>query len=148
MIKAIGLLLLGAGGPLLGCSNTNAACGTLSATYADNQTLTSAISPTCSVPSMAMITTGTVSITGAGPDHEVTVPGIQGPCPATSDGCSLDLQCSVNITDPSGNAAGSAKFTANWSFTTTGFTGPSSLVVQETDGSVCTFTFMDAATKQ
>jgi hypothetical protein len=146
MLKAIGLLVVGAS--LVGCSNVNGACGTLSGSYSNSQTVTSAISPSCPLPAMASIAAGTVTITGAGPDHEVTVPGIQGPCPATSDGCSLDMQCTINVTDPGGNAAGSATFTTHWAFTTTGFTGPSTLLVQQSDGSRCTFTFADTATKQ
>ncbi len=146
MFKTIGLCVIA--GALLGCSSSStAACGTIAASYSDSETLVSKSSPSCPLPAMAMAM-GTVTVTGAGPDHEVAIPGIQGTCPATSDGCSLDVQCTIGITDSSGNGAGSAKLTTDWTFTTTGFTGPSTLVVTESDGTTCTFDFTDVASKQ
>jgi hypothetical protein len=96
---------------------------------------------------MATLGGGTVTVSGAGPDHEIGIPGIQGPCPATSDGCTLSMQCTIGITDSSGNAAGTAKFTTNWNFTTTGFSGTSTLAVTNTSGNTCTFNFTDMAAK-
>ena len=89
-----------------------------------------------------------VTVSGAGPDHEVGIPGIQGPCPATSNGCSLNMQCTINIMSSSGHPAGSATFSTDWAFTTTGFSGSSTLAVTDSSGNTCTFHFSDMATKQ
>ncbi len=149
MLKAIALCVLG--WPLFACSSggNSDACGTISGAYSDSETVSSALSSSgagsCALPTGGM---GTVTITGPGPDHEVAFPSLQGSCPATSSGCSLHAQCNINVTDSSGNPAGSAKLTADWTFTSTGFAGQSTLVLQGSDGSSCTWSLNDAASKQ
>jgi hypothetical protein len=146
MLKAIALSC-GLGWPLFACSsggNTDA-CGTISGTYSDSETVSSSSAGSCVLPTGG---TGTVTVTGPGPDHEVAFPSLQGSCPATSSGCSLHAQCNINVTDSSGNPAGSAKLTADWTFTSTGFAGQSTLVLQESDGSSCTWSLNDTGVKQ
>lgn len=151
MLKAIALSCV-LGWPLFACSSggNSDACGTISGTYSDSEMMSSAAvsssgAGSCTLPTGEM---GTVTVTGPGPDHEVTLPSLQGSCPATSSGCSLHAQCNINITDSSGNPAGSAKLTADWTFTSTGFAGQSTLVLQNSDGSTCTWSFNDTASKQ
>jgi hypothetical protein len=146
MLKAL-VLSWGLGWALLACSSngdTDACGGTVSGTYADSESL-SAGSGACG-PGVGG--SGTITITGPGPDHEVTFPTIQGSCPATSKGCGLDVQCTIDLSDSSGNPTGSAKLTADWTFTSTGFTGQSTIVITKTDGTSCTSNFADTATKQ
>ena len=144
MLKALTLsCVLGWG--LLGCSSDNTgSCGTISGTYSDSETVSSSSAGSCVPPAAG---TGTVTITGAGPDHEVTLPSLQGSCPAISSGCSLDVNCNINVSDANGNPAGSAKLTANWAFSSTGFTGQSTLVVTKSDGTSCTWSLADTGTK-
>jgi hypothetical protein len=145
MFKVIGLCVIGS---LLGCSSTNnGACAPIAGTYTDSETLASAVSASCPVPAMATLGGGAVTVSGPGPDYEVAIPGIMGPCPVASDGCSLSIQCTIGITDTSGNPAGTAKFTTDWTFTTTGFSGTSTLAVTNASGNTCTFNFTDMATK-
>ena len=143
MIKVFALSF-GVGASLLACSSSSTgACGTISGTYSETSTV-SPTSGTCTTAGGA----GTVTITGAGPDHEVTVPSVQGSCPAMSSGCSLHTVCDINISDSSGNPAGSAKLTADWTFSSTGFTGQSTLVLQKSDGSGCTASLVDTGARQ
>jgi hypothetical protein len=145
MLKAFALSCA-LGWLLVGCSSeSSGACGAISGSYTESETVSSAAAGTCASQAGA---SGAVTITGAGPDHEVTLPALQGSCPATSNGCSLDVQCAINVSDSSGNPAGSAKLSAHWAFSTTGFTGQSTLVLQQSDGSSCTWTFQDTATKE
>jgi hypothetical protein len=148
MFKAIGLCVIG--GALLACSsNSTAACGAISGSYTDSET-SAASNASCSVPVSPAggITSGTITVTGAGPDHEVTIPSVQGSCPALSNGCSLDVQCTINLTDASGNPAGTATLSTDWNFTTTGFSGTSTVVLKKSDGSSCTLNFDETASKQ
>ncbi len=148
MFKAIGLCVIG--GALLACSsNSTAACGSISGAYTDSET-SAATNASCSFPVSpgGTLTSGTITVSGAGPDHEVTIPGVQGSCPAISNGCSLDVQCIINLTDSSGNPAGSAQLTTDWNFTTTGFSGTSTVVLKKSDGSSCTLNFNEMASKQ
>jgi hypothetical protein len=144
MLKAVALSCV-LGAPLLACSsNSSGACGTVSGTYTDSETVSSSSPATCVLPTG---TAGTVTITGAGPDHEVTLPSFQGACPATSSGCSLEVKCNINVSDANGNPAGSANLTADWSFSATGFTGQSTLVLTKSDGTSCTWSLADTGTK-
>jgi hypothetical protein len=126
-------------------SSSTQACGTISGSYTDSVTVSSPSAPSCVFPGSA---SGAVTITGPGPDHNVTLPSIQGSCPATSSGCSLDVHCDINITGPSGAPAGSANLTAHWTFSETGFTGQSTLVLQKSDGSSCTWDLADTGAKE
>jgi hypothetical protein len=130
--------------PACSSSSGSGACGTISGNYSDSVTVSSPSAPSCVLPGPA---SGAVTITGPGPDHNVTLPSIQGSCPATSSGCSLDVQCHINVTDSSGNPAGSANLTAHWTFSETGFTGQSTLVLQKSDGSTCTWDLADTGAK-
>jgi hypothetical protein len=58
------------------------------------------------------------------------------------------VQCHINVTDSSGNPAGSANLTAHWTFSETGFTGQSTLVLQKSDGSSCTWDLVDTGAKE
>jgi hypothetical protein len=146
MLRSTLVLCCTSGWLLVACSNSSdAACGTLSATYSNTETVTTAGTGDCTAPPAE---SGTVVITGAGPNHEVTLPNIQGPCPAISDSCGLNVQCNVDITDTNGNPSSTAKLTADWTFTTAGFSGTSTLVTQKSDGTTCTTTFTDIATRQ
>jgi hypothetical protein len=143
MLKAFAVSF-GVGACLLACSSSSTgACGTISGTYSETSTVSSTPG-TCTLAGG----TGTVTITGPGPDHEVSFPSVQGSCPATSSGCSLHTQCDINVSDSSGNPAGSAKLTADLTFSSTGFTGQSTLVQQKSDGSTCTVTLADTAVRQ
>jgi hypothetical protein len=144
MLKALAMAC-GLGCAVLGCSSSSIqACGTISGSYTDSVVVSSQSAPSCVLPGAP---SGAVTITGAGPDHDVTLPSIQGSCPATSSGCSLDVHCNINITGPSGAPAGSAQLTASWGFSSTGFTGQSTLVLQKSDGSTCTWDLADTGAK-
>ena len=141
MLKAFALFLALLA-PVPACSSSSTgACGTISGTYSDTET----VSPGGCLPSAG---TGTVTITGPGPDHNVTLPNVQGSCPATSSGCSLSAQCNINLSDSAGNPVGLATVLADWTFSMTGFTGQSSVVLKRPDGTSCTATLSDTATKQ
>jgi hypothetical protein len=115
------------------------------AQHSNNETTVSAGSGTCTLPSGEK---GPIAIAGAGPDHTVTFANLGRPCPAVSDGCSLSVQCDINVEDPDGNPLGTETLTANWTFTSTGFTGSSNLVVHPSDASTCMWAFEDTATRQ
>jgi hypothetical protein len=90
--------------------------------------------------------TGSVTIAGAGPDHTVRFPNLGAPCSAVSNGCSLSVQCNINVTDVAGDIVGMATLNANWTFGSTGFTG-TTVVTDDADGSACMGTFTDVATR-
>jgi hypothetical protein len=146
MLKAFALLSALVA-PLTGCSSpSTAACGTISGTYSETETASSSSSVGSCVTPAGL--TGTVTITGAGPDHNVTLPGVLGSCPATSSGCSMSAQCMVNISDASGQPSGFAIIMTNWTFSMTGFTGQSTLNLRKSDGTSCMGSFVDTGTKQ
>jgi hypothetical protein len=141
---ALGLALLACS-----CGDGTGACGTPSGGYSDVETMSSSSSQICSLP----IGGGTngeqlVTITGAGPGYLVALPNIQGACPATSNGCSLHVQCTINVSDSSGTPTGSEKLNADWTFTTTGFSGQSTVVLDRSDGTSCTESFVDTGTRK
>jgi hypothetical protein len=129
------------------CSSPNSdACGTITGTYAYTESATSSSSVGSCVTSAGLM--GTITISGPGPDHNVTLPNVQGSCPATSSGCSMSAQCMINVSDLSGQPAGLLTIMANWTFSMTGFTGQSTQTLKKPDGTSCMAAFTDTATKQ
>jgi hypothetical protein len=147
MLKSMGTLMRAAALPLLACLSCGKGPDTcdISGQYSNSETTVSAGSGTCTLPYGEK---GPIAIAGAGPDHTVTFANLGRPCPAVSNGCSLSVQCDINVEDPSGNPVGTETLSADWTFTSTGFTGSSSLVIHPSDGGTCTWTFDDTATRQ
>jgi hypothetical protein len=147
MFNSTVTLMRAAALPLLACLSCGKGPDTcdISGQYSNNETTVSAGSGTCTLPSGE---SGPIAIAGAGPDHTVTFANLGRPCPALSDGCSLSVQCDINVEGPSGNLLGTETLSASWTFTSTGFTGSSSLVIHPTDAGTCTRTFEDTATRQ
>jgi hypothetical protein len=147
MLNSMVTLMGAAALPLLACLSCGKGPDTcdISGQYSNNETTVSAGSGTCTLPSGEQ---GPIAIAGAGPDHTVTFANLGRPCPALSNGCSLSVQCDIDVEDRSGNAVGTETLSANWTFTSTGFTGSSSLVINPSDAGSCTLTFEDTATRQ
>jgi hypothetical protein len=148
MLKAVALSCA-LGALLLACSSsTTVTCGTISGSYSETETLGTLSGTDCMVPVAATAGPIGITITGPGPDHEVTLPQLQGSCPAKSSGCSLSVDCNFHLTDSAGNPVGSGTLAADWTFSTTGFTGQSTMVFPKSDGSRCTWTLADTGTKK